>query len=481
MQDYDVVVIGGGIVGTAVARELSKYKIKTALLESKLDVGAGTTKGNGGVVHAGYDPAPSTLKGKLNVKGNLMYPKLSKNLGFNFKNTGSFVVGFNDDDLAYLKKLLENGKRNGVPNIRIISQDEMRKIEPNINPDAKYALYAPSAGIVEPFEVAIAFAENAFENGCEIFRGQEVVGIEKIGNDFVITTPKSQYRSRYVVNAAGVYADKIANMLKIHDYTINPRHGSLLIFDKSMDIDLNTVMFPIPSSHTKGIAVIPTIAGNIIIGSTAEMVEDKEDTSTKKDEIDQLLNGAKLLAPKINPRKVIREFAGLRPVAIDNNDDFYIGASKDVRGFISVAGIQSPGVAASPAIAEYVRDILSNEGLELKEKSDFNEYRQAPVDFSELSEEEKNNLIKKDPKYGQIVCRCEYVTEGEIIDSIRRPVGALTIDGVKRRTRAGMGRCQSGFCQHKVLSILSRELNLPKDRIALDEKDSNIVFGLLKQ
>lgn len=480
MQIYDVAIIGGGITGTAIARELSKYELKVALLESKMDIGAGSTKGNGGVVHSGYDPKHGTLKAKLNVKGSLMYPKLSKELGFSYKNTGSFVVAFYDDDLPRLNMLLDNGRKNGVPDVKIIGLKEMVKIEPKINPNAKYALYAPSAGIVEPFEVAIAFAENAAVNGVEIHRGQKILNIKKEKDLFYIKTQSCIYQANYIVNASGVYADKIANMVGIFDYVIKPRLGEVLVLDKSIGFEINTVIFPLPGSHTKGIAVIPTIAGNILIGSTAKMTEDKEDISTTTEGIKQLLDAARLLVPDITLNKVIREFAGLRPVAIDNNDDFFIEASKEVKGFVSVVGIQSPGIASAPAIAEYVRDILVNEGLNLIEKKNFIARRKPIIDFSELSIEEKDKLITKNPKYGNIICRCECVTEGEIIDSIKRPVGAITLDGVKRRTRAGMGRCQSGFCQHKVLSILSRELGIPKEKILLENENSNIAFGRLK-
>lgn len=480
MQNYDVTIIGGGITGTGIARELSKYNISVLLLESRMDIGSASTKGNGGIVHAGYDPKPGSIKGKVNVKGSLMYPKLAKELGFEYKNTGSFVVGFNDDDLIYLKKLLANGQSNGVPNLEIIGLDQMLKIQPNINPNAKYALYAPSAGVVDPFQVAIAFAENAVENGVDLYRNQKVIDIKNENHLFTIKTQANTYQSKYIVNAAGVYADKIANLVGIYDYTIKPRLGEILVLDKSIGFKLNVPIFPIPSAHTKGIVVIPTVSGNIVVGSTARMTEDKNDVSTTSQGVHQLLDGASRIVPEINAKKVIRTFAGLRPVALNNNDDFIIEASKTIKGFISVAGIQSPGVASAPAIAEYVRDILSNEGLVLKEKADFNPYRKPILDFSELSDNEKDKLIKEDSKYGHIVCRCECVTEGEIVSAIKRPVGATTIEGVKRRTRAGMGRCQSGFCQHKVLSILSRELGISKERVLLENEGSNIVFDKLK-
>lgn len=480
MKNYDVIIVGAGITGTAIARELSKYKLKTAVLEANTDLASSTTKANGGIVHAGYDPKITTLKSKLNSKGCLMYPKLSKELGFHYKNTGSIVVGFNEDDLKYLKKSLENGKKNGVPGISIINGDEMRKLNPKINSKAQYGLYAPSAGVVESFQVAIAFAENANENGVHFYRRQQVQSINRKSDLFYINTQNEIYGCKYLINAAGNYADKIASMVGINEYKIQPRLGELLVLDKSIGFELNTALFPIPSPHTKGIVVIPSIAGNIIIGSTARMVEDKENVDTTTEGINQLITGAQKIVSEITPKKVIRAFAGLRPVALDKDDDFIIEASSTVHGFISVAGIQSPGVASAPAIAEYVRDILSNIGAELKEKSDFNGYREPMKEFNLLSNIEKDELIKENSKYGHVVCRCETITEGEIIEAIRRPVGATTIEGIKRRTRAGMGRCQGGFCQPKVLSILSRELEIPEKNVLLENEKSNVVIGNLK-
>ncbi|TDT61279.1 NAD(P)/FAD-dependent oxidoreductase [Fonticella tunisiensis] len=479
MLKFDVVIIGGGITGTAIARELSKFDLKAALLEANMDIASGTTKGNGGVIHSGYDPNPSTMKAKVNCKGALMYPKLAKELGFEYKNTGSMVVGFEDKDTEVLNKLYENGKKNGVPGLRIIERDEIFKIEPRVNRAAKYALYAPTAGIADPFEVAIAFAENASENDVKIYRNQKVVGITKNDEFFNITTQNREYQARFIVNAAGVYGDYIAKLVGIEDYEIKPRFGELLVMDKAIGFELNTVLFPLPGNRTKGIVVIPTVHGNIIVGSTARMTEDKEDISVTKEGIEELLNGAKHLVPDIEKRFLIRQFAGLRPVETNTND-FVIEASKKVKGFINAIGIQSPGVASAPAIAEMVRDILSNEGLDLKEKKSFNPYRTPILDFSELTDEEKDELIRKKPSYGRVICRCETVTEGEILSAINRPVGAVTVDGVKRRTRAGMGRCQGGFCQHRIVSILSRELGIPKDEVLLENEKSKLIFGKMK-
>lgn len=480
MKKYDVVVIGGGITGTGIIRELSKYNLNVALLERKMDIGVGVTKGNGGVVHSGYDPEPNKLKAKLNVKGALMYPKLSEDLGFAYKNTGSMVIGMSDEDLPYLEKLLKNGKANGVPGIKIIEHNEMKEIEPRVSKDAKYALYAPTAGMVDPFEVAVAFAENAMSNGADILRNQKVQSINKENNLFYIKTQNEEYEAKYIVNAAGIYGDEIAKMTGVEDYNIKARLGEILIIDKSIGFELNTVLFPIPGNHTKGIVVIPTVSGNIIVGSTAVMKDDKEFISNTTEGINELLKGASSLVPEISAKHVIREFVGLRPVEVSSNNDFVIEESKSVKGFINAIGIQSPGVASSPAIAQYVVELLGNSGLDLKEKSDFNPYRKKPIDMSELSIDERDEVIKKDPKFGHVVCRCEFVTEGEIVDAIRSGVGALTVDGVKRRTRSGMGRCQGGFCQHKVLSILSRELGVSKEELLLENEDSQLVYGQLK-
>lgn len=480
MQCFDVIIIGGGIIGTAVARELSKYKIDIALLESKLDIAAGSTKGNGGIIHAGYDPKSTTLKAKLNSKGALMYPKLSKELGFKFNNNGSMVVGFNEKDLAYIKELYENGQKNGVPDLRIIEHDEIVHLEPHINPDAKFALLAPSAGLVEPYEVAIAFAENACTNGAKIYRGSKVIKIERENSLFKVITEDSIYLSRYLVNSAGIHADEIAKMVGIYDYTINPRLGEILMIDRAIGFELNKTLFPTPGPNSKGVAMITTLSGNMIVGSTARMVEDKEETSAASEGISELIEGAKKLVTNVDERSIIRQFTGLRPVVLETENDFVIEASRKVKGFINAIGIQSPGIASAPAIAEMIRDILQDEGLELAEKDNFIATGEPTISFYEASYELKDELISKNSMYGNIICRCECVTEAEIVDAIRRPVGATTLDGIKRRTRAGMGRCQGGFCQHKVLSILSRELGIPKEKILLEDETSNIVMEELR-
>ena len=481
MKNYDVIIIGGGITGTGIAHELAKYDVKTALMERGMDVGIGATKGNGGVVHPGYDPHPGTLKAKLNPVGARMYPRLSKELGFGLRHTGTLVVAYSDADLKKVDELLDNARVNGVDQVEKINGEQLRNREPFMNPAAVGALLAHTTTMIDPFEVAIAFADNAKDNGTDILTSHEVQGITKDEDGlFTVRTSAGDYRTRYVVDAAGVHADDVAALAGIHEYRVQGRHGNICVLDKELSTPISTVMFPCPSPETKGLALIPTVSGNTLIGSTATMKEDKEDVTNDAEGINELIGGARHLVPDIDISKIIRTFAGQRPVALDNGNDFYIAESETVPGFIHAAGIQSPGAASSPAIAEYVRDLLADAGLELKDREGYNPYREPAPDFSELSAEDQDALIRKDPAYGRIVCRCETVTEGEIVAAIHEGVGARTVEAVKRRTRAGMGRCQSGFCQYRVMQILARELGIPEEEVHFEEKASQVLFGKLK-
>lgn len=481
MNHYDIIIIGGGITGTAIAHECSKYKLTAALLERGTDIGIGATKGNGGVVHPGYDPTPGSLKAKINVRGANSYPRLAKELNFGIINPGIFVIGFSAADEAVLRHKLEFGIKNGVRDLAMITAEQMHNREPHLATDAKQALYAPTATVVDPFEVAIAFAENAKANGVDILTSQPVTAIEKrTDGSFRISTANQQFTCAYIVNAAGNHADAVAKLLGIEEYQMKPRHGDLLVFDKDMKIKPQTVMFPCPGPDTKGIACIPTVHGNTIVGSTATMMDDKEAVDNYAPGIQALIDGVHKILPELDAGKIIRTFAGLRPVVLDNNNDFFIAESQTVKGFIHAAGIQSPGVASAPAIAEQVRDLLDNAGLEMKPKSDYNPYREKQIVFSELDVAKQDALIQQNPAYGQIVCRCETVTAGEIIDAIHGLIPAHTLDAVKRRTRAGMGRCQSGFCQYKIIAILSRELGLTVDEICLEDQGSRLLCGAIK-
>ncbi|WP_303867800.1 NAD(P)/FAD-dependent oxidoreductase [Acetobacterium wieringae] len=480
MNHYDVIIIGGGITGTAIAHELSKFKLSVALLERGTDIGIGATKGNGGVVHPGYDPTPGSLKAKINVQGANAYPQLAKELNFDIINPGIFVLGFNEADRAALSHKLDFGIKNGVRDLAIIDAQTIHAREPHLSEQARFALYAPTATVVDPFEVAIAFAENAAENGVAILTGQPVTAITKTATGFVLTTVRAQFSCGYIVNAAGNHADDVAKLAGIAEYTMKPRHGDLLVFDKDMGNKPQTVMFPCPGPDTKGIACIPTVHGNTLVGSTATMKDDKEAVNNYAPGIQALIDGAKKIVPELDTRKIIRSFAGLRPVVLDHNNDFFIAESVTVKGFIHAAGIQSPGIASAPAIAELIRDLLDNAGLKILPKANFNPYRKTKTVFSKLGIAQQDELIKKNPAYGRIVCRCETVTEGEIVDAIHGIIPAQTLDGIKRRTRAGMGRCQGGFCQYKIIAILSRELGLPSEEILLEDIGSNLLCGSMK-
>lgn len=477
MKNYDVIVIGGGATGANILRELSKYELDLLLLEANTDVGAGVTKGNGGVVHSGYDATAGSLKAKLNVRGTEIFEQYAKDLGIPYESKPSMTLAFNESEKETLDKLYENGKQNKVPGLRIIETDEILELEPHANPEVKYALLAPSAGITDPYTIAEACCENAVINGAEVKTSNTVCDIKKDGDFYTVKTKEgNEYKTKYIVNAAGVYGDVIANLVNPGSHEITERHGSLMIIDGNIGFELQTTLFPVPGAHTKGMAAIPACGGNIILGSTAEIQKDKENTSFTKDQADLLFNSASRLIPELEKKYIIRVFSGLRPVEVNSNNDFVIEEDEKNKGFYNAIGIQSPGIASSFAIAEYMVDLMKKD-IDLKEKSNYDKKRKAIVDFSKLSTEERKKLVDKDPKYANVICRCEVVPEAEILDAIRRPCGARTVDGVKRRTRSGMGRCQGGFCESRIVEILSRELGKKPEEILKENKGSEILIG----
>ena len=475
---YDVTVIGAGVVGSLIARALSRYELKLCLVDKDSDVSMGASKANSGIVHAGYAAKPGTLKALLNVKGNEMMDTVASELGVPFKRIGSLVVGFGDDDLPALEKLLNDGKANGVPGLKVLDRTEIAAIEPNLSEKASHALYAPTAGIICPYELTIAAAENAVSNGAEIRLGSPVTSIEKIEDGFSVTAGGSTFETTYIINAAGVYSDAIAAMAGDKSIDVSPRKGEYMLLDKSQGGMVNHVIFQTPTKYGKGILVTPTVDGNLLVGPTATDEDDKDDTSTTSEGLSVVSSKGLKSVPGLNLREVINSFAGLR--SVPSNGDFTVAQSKSVEGLINVAGIESPGLSASPAIAEYTVGVLKEAGAELTPKKSFNPIRKPIPRFSEMTDEEKAAKIKENPLYGRIICRCESVTEGEIVDAIHRPVGAHNLDAIKRRTRQGMGRCQGGFCIPRVMSILSRELGISEEEITKCGGDSKMIVGRTK-
>lgn len=475
---YGVLIIGAGVIGGSIFRELTKYNLKVSVLEKENDVSMGTTKANSAIIHAGFDPNPESVVAKYNVRGNEMYEGICKELDVPFKRNGAMVVAFAEENMATLETLYKKGVKMGVKGLRLLNKEETLKKEPNLNDTVVGALYAPTSGIVCPFQYTIALFENAVSNGGELYLDSEVVSIEK--NDgifFVKTKDGKEFKARYVVNAAGVYADKVHNMIAKEKFSIRPRTGEYIVFDKSQGRLFNSTIFPCPSKMGKGILVSPTVHGNLFIGPNAVDIDDKENKSTTQLGLDEIKKAANITTSKINYRESIRNFAGLR--AISSTGDFIIEENDDMKGFIDVAGIKSPGLTCAPAIAEDVVMILKEAGLDLERKTNFISKRKQ-VRFMDLSVDERNELIKENPQYGNIVCRCESITEGEIVDAINRSFGQISIDGVKRRCRPGMGRCQGGFCSPKVLDIIAREKNIFKEDVNLDKKDSFVLLEKTK-
>lgn len=475
---YDVIVIGAGVSGCAAARELSRYDLKVLVVESAEDVCCGTSKANSAIVHAGYDAKPGTLMAKLNVEGNRMMEQVCSDLDVPFEQIGSLVVCRSDEDRSVLERLLEQGKQNGVPGLRIIGRDELKEMEPHITDETQWALYAPTGGIVCPFTLTAAYAENAAANGVQFMFDTAVEQVERKENGgnpyFVLETSKGQLQAEVVVNAAGVYADRFHNQVSSEKIHITPRRGSYNLMDKTAGNHVRHVIFPLPTDKGKGTLVTPTVHGNLLIGPTAVDIDDPEGTNTTAQELDAVVQTSGKYIADIPYRETITSFAGLR--AHEDAHEFRIGEVKDCPGFVDCAGIESPGLTSAPAtgvmVAECVAGILNAE-----KKKDFDPIREGILDPKTLTPEAYRELIRQEPSYGNIVCRCESVTEGEIIDAIRRTPGARSLDGVKRRTRAGMGRCQAGFCSPRVMEILSRELGIPLEEITKSGGESRIIVG----
>lgn len=470
---YDVAIIGGGVTGAAVARELSRYQLKICLAERTEDVCSGTSKANSAIVHAGYDAATGSIKAKMNVEGNRIMGQLSRDLDFSFRRNGSLVLCFSEDDRPALQALYERGVANGVPDLRIITGDEARAMEPNITDQVVAALYAPTGGIVCPFGLTIALAENACDNGVEFKFLTEVTDIKKIDGGYELAVKgKEAITTRFVVNAAGVYADVFHNMVCDDKIEIIPRKGDYCLLDQEAGKHVDKTIFQLPGKYGKGILVAPTIHGNLLIGPTATDIDDKEGTYTTAAELADATRKSAISVKNIPYRQVITSFSGLR--AHETNDEFIIGESAE--GFFDAAGIESPGLSSAPAIGIYLAEMIAKKAGAEK-KADFIATRKGIPHAAAMSREERAAIIKERPDYGTIVCRCENVSEGEIVDSIRRTLGAKSLDGIKRRVRQGMGRCQAGFCTPRTMEILSRETGIPMEEICKNQPGSEMITG----
>ena len=467
---YDVAIIGGGVIGCVIARELSRYRLRTIVLEMCEEVGFGTTKTNSGIIHAGHHSSPDTLKGRLVVRGNQLFDELFEELNFGFARIGELVVAREQKDLAVLENLRNQGEAKGVPGLEMWDRHRLRREEPNLSHKLIAALHAPSAGVINPYEFAFALIENAMENGVELKINSPVQKIQTGKNGITLHTPFEKIQTRFAVNCAGIFADEIARMAGLNDFSIHPRKGEEYMLDKRLMGLVRKLIFPVPGANSKGILIIPTFNGTMMVGPTAEDTDDRWDMSTSFEGADQVFASVSQICPSITERDTITEFAGLR--AVSSTDDFIIGPTRK-KGFINVAGIQSPGLTSAPAIAEYVCEILKDEGLDFEQRQNFKRQVPGPPRFATMNVEDQQQLIKLNPLFGKVVCRCELITEAEIHNAIDH--GARTLDGIKFRSRAGMGRCQGGFCTTRCMEILAERLGVTFDKITKRGGDSWIV------
>ncbi len=474
---FDVAIIGAGVVGGMIARKLSQYNLNVVILEKEYDVAMGASKANSGIVHSGFDAKPGTLKAKLNVEGSKIMESVAKELGVKYRKNGSLVIGFNDEDKKVLEQLLQRGKQNGVEGLEILEREALEEKEPNIGEGVKFGLYAPSGAIICPYELTVASIGNAMDNGVKLKTGFEVTKIEKIGDRYILTSQKEEVEAGWVINAGGIYADKIAGMVGDFSFTIIPRRGEYLLLDKDTGKKIRQTIFRTPGKMGKGILVSPTADNNLLLGPTSDDIEEKTDTATTKSGFDKIISQAKENAENIPFGDVITSFAGNR--AVGSTGDFIINLPTE--RFVNVAGIESPGLSSSPAIGEYVAELLKENGLKLTPNKNYNPIRKPAHWFKELSLEEKNKVIKENPSFGKVVCRCETVTEGEILEALRINPKATDLDGVKRRTRAQMGRCQGGFCGPNIVKLLADEMNVPVENITKFGGGSVVNFKRTKE
>jgi len=475
---YDIAIIGAGCCGASIARRLSAYEVSVALLEKCVDVGFGVTKANSGIIHAGFHHPITSLKARLEIRGNFMFDQLHYELGFPFKRVGVIVAAFSIEEMKTIEYLYSQGVANGVPRMEICGRERMLSLEPQLNPDVVGGLFAPTGGIIEPYRYVFALVESAQKNGVEV-KTQFAVGQGIREKDCWIIKSKDGdvIKARYVVNAAGLFADEVSKSFAAESFKIVPRKGEEFLLQRNARGLPNHVIFPVPGAHTKGILVIPTVEGTLMVGPTAIEAEDKSDVETTAQNLETVFMQATYMVPAISRREIITSFAGLRPTI--KGDDFYIKSSDIQPNFIQVAGIQSPGLTASPAIGEYVKDVLKQEGLRLVEKTNFDPFLTHPIKVRDLTFEQLEQIVEKEPKYGHIVCRCENVSEAEIIEAISK--GHTTLDGIKFYTRAGMGRCQGAFCTYKVLKIISRETGIPIEKITKRGNNSWVIYQRLQE
>ena len=476
MDKYDVVIIGAGVVGTAIARELSKYKLNIAVVEKSMDIGGDASRSNSAIIHTGYDAAPGSLESQLVVSANPMYPKLCHDLDITFKAVGAILPAITEEERGNLSAIKQKASKNHVYDVEYVSTKAMLALEPEVNPAALGGLYIPRESIIDPFMLVVAMAENAVDNGVSFFTETCVQSITIENNEVkAVVTDKGVFHTKFAVNAAGLYSDEVARMAGIAEFTVNPRKGQFYIMDKNAKCSVSRIVLPVPTKLTKGKLAAPTVHGNMLIGPTAEDLTDKTDKSTTAEGLQEVIQGVQKLIPRADARESITQYAGLRPNR--NPEGLRLDFYPHAQGFVGLSGVRSTGVTASVSIGKLIAEAMFERGLPVIPNESFNPYRAGIKRFASLSAKEQAALIAKNPRYANIICRCETITEAEIVEAIRRPLGAKTVDGVKRRVWAGAGRCQGGFCGPKVLELLARERNVSVAKITKDSPASFVIAG----